>query len=376
MRKIILSAACFAIFYPFCTYAVSFDCSKAKSFSEKAICSNQALSKSDDDLFILYKRARDINENSNDFKTISRSLWNMREKCTTEECVSDWYVQASGVYNSMLPQHISSSPKQEPDSTKQVTINNSDEEKKVIAIISAAQNSSESAKNDMVRGGIKANRDNELCKLIGSGGVHRWTGVVDNLSANSDGYGVLSVKIADNITLKTWNNSFSDTEDHTLINPSSDVFKSASNLSVGQQVVFSGKFLPDADGNCTHESSLGLTGGLSEPEFIFKFDKIEQKIEQPPSNIDANQVALAKQLYAVLVDSFTKACIFTGKGDDVSAVNAINDATYPGGGKNPVPITQDEFNGIKGFFLQYRTLDLEHCTQYAKELIAQSTAPK
>lgn len=76
------------------------------------------------------------------------------------------------------------------------------------------------------------------------------------------------------IIIKTWNNSLSDMGDHTLIEPGSAVFNTASNFSEGQIIKFSGTFLRGIENECVRESSLSLQGTLDEPEFIFRFSSV------------------------------------------------------------------------------------------------------
>ncbi|ECG6537098.1 hypothetical protein E2M49_08665 [Salmonella enterica subsp. enterica serovar Frintrop] len=78
--------------------AVSFDCSKAKSYSEKLICSDRELSEQDDELYILYKEAKTRYSDKSEFKKITTSLRNEREKCNSEDCVRDWYETAKLKY--------------------------------------------------------------------------------------------------------------------------------------------------------------------------------------------------------------------------------------------------------------------------------------
>ena len=77
---------------------------------------------------------------------------------------------------------------------------------------------------------MKAARDKKLCKAIGSRKVTDWVGQVTKVGANSDGKGILEVELAKGIIIKTWNNSLSDMGDHTLIEPGSAVFNTASNF--------------------------------------------------------------------------------------------------------------------------------------------------
>ncbi|HFO7640998.1 TPA: lysozyme inhibitor LprI family protein, partial [Escherichia coli] len=64
--------------------AVSFDCSKAKSYSEKLICNNSELSELDDKLNSLYQKVKLESTDKKAFRKIVSDLWNEREKCKTE----------------------------------------------------------------------------------------------------------------------------------------------------------------------------------------------------------------------------------------------------------------------------------------------------
>jgi len=133
------------------------------------------------------------------------------------------------------------------------------------------------AKNDMQRGGFLAQRNQMLCQLLRDMKAVNWSGMVYHVGANGDGKGVLAIEVAPDVYVKTWNNFFSDTFDHTLLEPGSAVFQQASALSRGQAVVFSGRFVADhtgAAGACLSESSMTLSGKLDEPEYIFLFESI------------------------------------------------------------------------------------------------------
>ena len=116
-------------------------------------------------------------------------------------------------------------------------------------------------------------RNNAICSSIGSFTVTDWVGTISKIDSNSDGYGVLKIELAKNIYVQTWNNSLSDTFDHTLIKPSTTLFETVSNLKKGQKVKFSGKFFKDDD-TCISEGSLSLDGKLKEPEYIFRFSQV------------------------------------------------------------------------------------------------------
>lgn len=158
-------------------------------------------------------------------------------------------------------------------------------EARLIEIVSAAQTESRRAENDMQRGGIKAKRDKALCEAITTLAANDWIGTVEKVDSNSDGKGVLEIAIAEDITVKTWNNALSDMSSETLIEPGSPVFEAASAMKRGQRVAFSGTFFRGSDGDCLDEGSLSLRGKLQEPEFIFRFSAISANLptQQPPA---------------------------------------------------------------------------------------------
>ncbi|MES2160480.1 MAG: lysozyme inhibitor LprI family protein [Pseudomonadota bacterium] len=143
-----------------------------------------------------------------------------------------------------------------------------------IDAVSQAQAAQSSAQNDMQRGGIKADRDTAICKVLATGTIQGWTGRVSKVDANSDGKGVFAVEIAPNIFLKTWNNDLSDINDRTLMEPGSQVFKAASRMQKDSSVRISGNFFSGSEGDCIKEGSLTLRGKLKDPEFIFRFDSV------------------------------------------------------------------------------------------------------
>jgi hypothetical protein len=156
----------------------------------------------------------------------------------------------------------------------------------LIQIVSQSQQESSGAQNDMQRGGIKNKRDKDICSLMTNLNVKNWVGTIKEIGANSDGKGVVEIEIAENIILKTWNNALSDISSNTLIDPNSQLFRTASSLKVGQSVKFTGKFLDGNEGECLDESSLTLTGKLREPEFIFKFSSIVDSSASTTAVID------------------------------------------------------------------------------------------
>jgi hypothetical protein len=143
-----------------------------------------------------------------------------------------------------------------------------------ISVISAARGEYNSGSNDMVKGAARAHRRVRLCQLVQGMDMRGWTGRITNLSSSSSGKGVLGISIGPHITITTVNNDFSDSFDHTLIDPSSNVFREVVPLSVGQQILFSGSFLP-SDTDCVREISLRQEGSMTDPEFLFHFTDVK-----------------------------------------------------------------------------------------------------
>ncbi len=82
--------------------SASFDCSKAKGYDQKAICSNPELSNSDDVLKKVYDVAKSVSHNQQGFSQLTKELWNDRVKCNDEKCINNWYNYAFLVYDAVI----------------------------------------------------------------------------------------------------------------------------------------------------------------------------------------------------------------------------------------------------------------------------------
>jgi hypothetical protein len=72
----------------------SFDCTKARSDSEKLICKDSKLSSLDSELSKIYERAKAQTLNPAAFKKQNIAEWKWREiNCHTKECLLDWYAR-------------------------------------------------------------------------------------------------------------------------------------------------------------------------------------------------------------------------------------------------------------------------------------------
>ena len=106
-----------------------------------------------------------------------------------------------------------------------------------------------------------------------------WVGVVERVETVLGGdSGVLSVEVAEDVTVGTWNNAFSDAGDDTLIEPGSELWSQVADLDAGDQVLFTGNFVDGDD--CISESSLMDVNGVETPAFGFKFRSVAPYTER------------------------------------------------------------------------------------------------
>lgn len=132
----------------------------------------------------------------------------------------------------------------------------------------------DAASNDFAKGAQRQARARAICSILSGRSVQNWTGHIQSLSSSSSGDGVLSVTIAENVTLKTYNNSFSDMSDNTLIKESAPFYANLSQAKEGASVTFSGNFSNSTE-DCIKEGSLTQAGSMREPEFIFRFSDVK-----------------------------------------------------------------------------------------------------
>lgn len=144
-----------------------------------------------------------------------------------------------------------------------------------LTAVADGQSAAEDANELQVVEARKA-RGKAMCAALSADlAVTGWTGVVEDVSTTLGGDGgVLAIEIAQDVAVQTWNNGASDIGEGTLIQPESPLWDSIIDLQEGDEVIFSGRFVPGKD--CIKESSLLDENGLRTPDFIFKFKSVEQ----------------------------------------------------------------------------------------------------
>jgi len=148
-----------------------------------------------------------------------------------------------------------------------------DERTRIVIVQRAHQAFVAAGSNELQARLTRPARALELCEFFKSTSVRDWTGVISHLGTNNDGSGFLTIKIADDVEIGSWNNAVSDTFHRTLIEPDSAVYRSALELRKGMPVIFSGEFFRK-DSDCLHESSRTMRSSMISPTFIFKFTNV------------------------------------------------------------------------------------------------------
>ncbi|MBS2940318.1 hypothetical protein KDN32_21490 [Nocardioides sp. J2M5] len=131
--------------------------------------------------------------------------------------------------------------------------------------------------NEMKVVQLRETRNDAICGMLPKSlAVEDWYGVVSDLDTTMGGdSGTLEVELDDRIALGTWNNGFSDALDgaSSLISRDSPVYEQVADLSEGDLVQFSGKFMRDKK-DCVGEKSMTDVGGVRSPTFVFAFTDV------------------------------------------------------------------------------------------------------
>ncbi len=103
-----------------------------------------------------------------------------------------------------------------------------------------------------------------------------WNGKIEAIEGVGDEYAYVSISICKNVTIKTWNNEFSDMFDKSLIHIDSELYERILDLEKGNYVITSGSFTK-SDTDYFQETSITDSGSLTEPEYLVKFIEIGKK---------------------------------------------------------------------------------------------------
>jgi len=128
----------------------------------------------------------------------------------------------------------------------------------------------DSAPNELKKSALVKKRAEAIAKLPGSSSkVEGWYGTIDSMGTNGDGDAYITIRpLVNDISLGTWNNSFSDISSNSLIKSGSPLFDAVSDLKEGDVVMFSGSI--------GQLKNMTENGKMTDPDFLFKFSKIKK----------------------------------------------------------------------------------------------------
>jgi hypothetical protein len=139
---------------------------------------------------------------------------------------------------------------------------------------------------------VRFERKNAVARYVAESGGLRfqgWAGQVESLKTESDGEASVSVKLSGSQTvIRTWNNSFSDSDAHTMISRNDALYQFLTAIKEGDEVTVSGTFLlSDNQSDYIKESSLTEAGSMTTPEFLVRFSEIKVGLPVPTQNVPA-----------------------------------------------------------------------------------------
>jgi hypothetical protein len=156
-----------------------------------------------------------------------------------------------------------------------VSINKPENQIQFEGVISKYITAYKRAKNELQKSAIRSSRRAELGKIINNFEIHSWTGTIKELSTNSEGKAILTIRITPNIEVKTWNNALSDIVSNTLIEQNTKVYNQLMKFTIGQLVYFSGSLF-DSGKDYFTETSMTEEGAMVSPEFLVKFTNVSE----------------------------------------------------------------------------------------------------
>ncbi|MHC8366273.1 hypothetical protein ACYZT9_10415 [Pseudomonas sp. ZT5P21] len=150
------------------------------------------------------------------------------------------------------------------------TVTVSDFQKGFIETVQDYSSQYEAAPNELKKSSVAKKRMDAFAKLNGDPRkIAGWYGTIEKLGTNGDGDAYITIRLlVDNITISTWNNSFSDAGSNTLIKNGTPLYEAISEMAEGNVVMFSG-----ALGKVKNVSEKGK---MTDPDFLFKFTKVEK----------------------------------------------------------------------------------------------------
>lgn len=144
--------------------------------------------------------------------------------------------------------------------------------------VATARTEAENADTDLQRANVLTVRSDAMCGAVPDGRIENWIGTVRTVDANGEGKAIVTVEIAEDIEIGTWNNAVSDVSDNTLIEQGTPLFDQALALKPGDTVRFSGTLKSGSDPNdrCYYTSNMTEVMSIDSPDYIVNFSSLEK----------------------------------------------------------------------------------------------------
>jgi len=149
------------------------------------------------------------------------------------------------------------------------------EQIRFIQTIEHARAQYKTGQNDFQKGAARPARAQLICAVLKSPRIEAWIGTIDKLSTIAPGDGVLSIKIADKITVGTWSNFNSDKPHGTIIKSRTSLYEDLLRMKTGDTVRIYGQLLP-RDLDCYWEMNSAVDKSLEEPAWAMRFSRVER----------------------------------------------------------------------------------------------------
>lgn len=149
-----------------------------------------------------------------------------------------------------------------------------------IEAVESMEDPYDEAPNELKKSAIRTKRGQLIKKALSeSRNFKDWWGTLVDMQTTGDGKAFIKIRPdgTSQIMIMTWNNELSDIGDRTLISQKSSLFSVLSELSEGDDVVFSGTFIRSDENDFVKEGSMTESGSMDEPEFIARFSSIKAR---------------------------------------------------------------------------------------------------
>lgn len=148
-----------------------------------------------------------------------------------------------------------------------------------LKILEQSEQEYEDAPNELKKSAVRTKRGNLIKECLGNTRkFSNWIGVVSNMRTTGKGKAIFEIEIeGTGINIGTMNNEFSDLFGGTLIEQSSSLYKTISELEKGDKVIVNGSFISSDNNDYIYERSITESGSMRSPDFIAKFTKIEKQ---------------------------------------------------------------------------------------------------